>query len=145
MWTLDRPTSTGRDLPDVTARVLETSRPRTPGSVHRAVDQLYAACEEPLAERVDVGDADGELEARTVRRPADLCRCDQVIRLGGLEEVDERPTELEHRRVGVLEVDRKLEHLLVEALRGVQILLEQSDSCDPGHPRRHEAHPSHRL
>jgi hypothetical protein len=116
-----------RDLPDVAGGIAEARGSDTPRAIHRAVQQLDSPLGQLGAHRIHVVDVDRELEAGARVGAGDLGRPDEVGRLSHLQEVDQRVPEVEHGRVGVLEMDRQAEDLLVELLRRGQVLDEQGD------------------
>ena len=67
------------DLPDVTGRVGEARRSHPPLPVHRAVDELDAACGQVLAHGVDIVHEDRELQPRSGPAIANRGRLDQSL------------------------------------------------------------------
>src|SRR5436190_17614875 len=94
------------DLPNVAGGISKACRPDAPGSVHRSVQQLYAAPFELLERRIDVIDAERELEPHASIAAGHQGRFDQPWSFRGLQEIDQGGAELEHRRVSVLVMDR---------------------------------------
>src|SRR5215203_3497275 len=123
------------DLPNVPARVPETGSSDPPRSIYRSVQEVNPMLFQFLARRVDVVHAERELEPNAGVPGRHSCRLDEPGCLAGLQQVNERFTEPEHRRVVVLERHRQLEDLPVKALRRRQLLHEQRDRNDSPGPR----------
>jgi len=121
-------------LPDVPARIDEARRPRSPRSIHRAVQELQAAGDQLRAHGVHVIDFKGELEARPRLAGCHDGRPDQFRGLLDPQQVHERLAESEDSRVVVLEEDRQPKHLPVELLRPLQVLDEEGDGGNAFRP-----------
>src|SRR4029453_14760847 len=122
------------DLPDVTARIAEAGRADPPRTIHRPVQQIDTPALQLLDHRVHVVYGERTLELPTPVGVRDRRGGGKPGSFTRLEQVDERVTELEDRRVVVFEVDWEPKDVAVEALRGGQVLDEQRDCGDPSRP-----------
>lgn len=121
---------TVRDLPDMSARIGEAGGADAPRPVHRAVQQLYAAFAQLLADGIYIFHADGELEARPGFASRDNLRRDQLVSRRLHKQVDQHVVEFEDRGIRIFEVDRQAKHFLIERFRLLQIFNEQRDDAD---------------
>src|SRR5215471_15172192 len=83
------------DLPDVSIGILETGGAHAPWSIHGSVQQLDAALAQLAADRIDVGNLDGELNSSASPLFTWLCWTDQPPGSGQREQIDEHLAELE--------------------------------------------------
>src|SRR5438309_10068187 len=126
-----------RDLPDVAVGIGEAGGTHSPITVHRAVEQRYAALNQFRAHGIRVIHPDGELEPRPGCAAADRSRLDQVAGGWNPEQVDDGVLEAERRGVLVLPDHRHVEDLAVERLRPSRVFDEQRDGTDTLQRRTH--------
>ena len=128
-WNPETATSAG-DFPNVPSRIAERRRARAPRTVHRAIEERHTSLGEFSTALVDVVDSKRELEARTGLRAGHRRRPDQARSLCREEDVDEGLPELEHHRISVLVVNRRMKDIEAEGLHRIEVLGKEGDGVD---------------